>query len=270
MTYWKQTETWRLDHSRQNKPFCIIQSITPDRSRMLAIPGISYKKPGLGPFVLLAILAVYLIPAAVPLHADDFRKTESYSVRMFSYGTLTIDTRVGDVEIEGWDNPKLTVDAEKLVTAGSAKKAERLYGRVQVKLEGRDHSVHLSTVYPPRRLWRPFRGETRMTVNLDIKMPYDANLRLKCVDGDITVSDITGFINLNDNYGDVEVDVPRVYRLRLLDAHTWLGYVQSDLHGLTQQDEGFGRTVDFRNPNGTQVIIVKVHMGGVWVYGEDD
>jgi hypothetical protein len=217
-----------------------------------------------------ALCFLVLLNAAPGLRADDFRKVEHHSVRMFSYGTLTVDTRVGDLHIEGWDNPKLSIEAEKLVTAGSEKKAERLYRRVQVKIEGQDHNIRLSTIYPTRRLWRPFRGESRLTVNFTIKMPYDANLRLKCVDGDVTVSGITGQVYLLDNYGDVEVDVPSVYRLRALDAHSWLGYVQSDLHGMPQDDIGFGRTIDFHNPNGTQIIVVKVHMGGVWVYGDED
>lgn len=222
-----------------------------------------------GAFLIFLSFSVFLLSAS-SLRADDFRKVEHYSTRMFSFGTLTIDTRIGDVDVEGWDNPKLTVEAEKLVTAGSEKKAERLYRRVQVKLAGRDRDIHLSTIYPSRRPWRPFRGESRLTVNLTIKMPYDANLRMKCVDGDVTISGITGLVNLLDNYGDVEIDVPNVYRLRLLDAHALLGYVQSDLHGMTRDDEGFGRTINFSNPNGTQVIIVKVRMGGVWVYGGDD
>lgn len=208
--------------------------------------------------------------AALPLRADDFYEVERYSVRMFSYGTLMVNTRVGDIEIEGWDQPRLSIKAEKLVTAGSRKKAERMYGRIQVELAGRDHEIRLSTRYPSRRPWRPFRGESRLSVNFTIRMPYDSNLRLRCVDGDITVSGLTGQIRLDDNYGDVEIDVPSVYRLRLLDAHSWLGYVQSDLHGLPNNDTGFSRTLDFRNPNGSQIIVVRVRMGGVWVYGEGD
>lgn len=207
---------------------------------------------------------------ALPLRADDFYEVERYSVRMFSYGTLTVNTRVGDINISGWDRPRLSIKAEKLVTAGSRKKAERMYRRIQVELAGRDHQIRLSTRYPTRRPWRPFRGESRLSVNFTIRMPYDSNLRLRCVDGDVTVSGLTGQIRLNDNYGDVEIDVPSVYRLRLLDAHSWLGYVQSDLHGLPNDDTGFGRALDFRNPNGSQIIVVRVRMGGVWVYGEAD
>ncbi|MDE3179903.1 MAG: hypothetical protein KGM47_09635 [Acidobacteriota bacterium] len=219
---------------------------------------------------LIATALCFLFFSVPFLRADDFSRVERYSVRMFSYGTLTIDTRVGDLNIEGWDNPQLSIKAEKAVIAGSRKKAQKLYDRVQVRIEGRDHDIRLSTLYPKRRPWRPFRGESKLSVNFTIHMPYDANLRLKCVDGDVTVSGIAGQINLNDNYGDVEVDVPRVYRLRTLNAHSWLGYVQSDLHGIPQDNAGFGRTLDFRNPLGSQVIVVRVHMGGVWVYGEQD
>jgi hypothetical protein len=220
------------------------------------------------PLIIPAVLALLLIPAS--LLADEYSKKQHYSVRMFSYGTLTVGTRTGDIEIDGWDNPRLSIDAEKVVRAGSAKEAAKLYGKVGVLLQGRDHKIQLTTIYPPRRLWRPFRDESKLSVNFTIKMPYDANLDLKCVDGDVTVSGLTGAETLNVNYGDVEVDVPNVHRLRLFLARSWLGYVQSDLHGMPEDGAGFGKTVSFSSPYGNQVIIVKVGMGGVFVYGEQD
>lgn len=215
-----------------------------------------------------SFLVFFLSPLA--LRADEFHRTERYSVRMFSYGTLTLDTRMGDVDIEGWDNPRLAIEAEKVVRAGSLKKANRLYSRIQVQLQGQDHNIFLHTVYPKRQLWRPFRDESKLSVNFTIRMPYDANVLLKCVDGDVTVAGLTGREVLRVNYGDVEIDVPNVYRLRLLDARTWLGYVQSDLHGMADDAAGFGKAVSFSNFQGTQIIIVHVRMGGVFVYGDED
>ncbi|MGH9328032.1 MAG: hypothetical protein ACRD2B_15290 [Terriglobia bacterium] len=216
-----------------------------------------------------ALLLVLLLPS-LPLRADEFHTTEHYRVRMFSYGTFTLNTRMGDIEIEGWNNPHLAIEAEKDVQARSQKKAERLYSRVRVEIQGQDHNIFLRTIYPRRRPWRPFRDESKISVNFTIHMPYDANVRLKCVDGDVTVSGLTGKEVLDVNYGDVEIDVPNVYRLRLLDARTWLGYVESDLHGMPDDAAGFGKTVSFNNLMGTQVIIVHVRMGGVFVYGDDD
>jgi hypothetical protein len=214
--------------------------------------------------------AALLLLAPLSLRADEYSKTQHYSVRMFSYGTLTIDARTGDIDVQGWDDPRLSIDAEKVVRAGSEKKAEKWYGKVQVHVEGRDHQIQLSTVYPTRRPWRPFRDESKLSVNFTIKMPYDANLKLKCVDGDVTVSGLTGAEILKVNYGDVEIDVPNAYGVRLLEAHSWLGYVQSDLHGLPEDGAGFGKALSFSNLQGSQVIIVRVRMGGVFIYGEPE
>jgi hypothetical protein len=212
-------------------------------------------------------LVVFLCPLWVlcdSARADEFSQVSRYAVRMFSYGLLTIDTRMGDIHIEGWDEPRLEIEAEKVVRAKSKEAAKPLYERITVVLEGQDKSVLLRTLYPPRRLWRPFRGETHLSVNYRIRMPFDANLALKCVDGDVWISGVEGKQQILVNYGDVEIDIPSVDRLRSLRAHTWLGYVQSDLHG--EDRGGFGPRISYWNPTGEQDIYVKVRMGGVFVY----
>jgi len=210
----------------------------------------------------LLLLSLFAGPA--PLRADEFSKTFHYSTRMFSFGTLTIDTRMGDLQVEGWDEPRLEIEAEKVVQAKDKEKAQALYGRVQVALEGKDKQVTLRTLYPPRRLWRPFRGESKLSVNFRIHMPFDANLVLHCVDGDVRTSGLVSKQQIRVNYGDVEINVPTIYRLRSLDARSLLGYVQSDLHG--EDSAGFGRKIVFWNSDGDQDIRVRVRMGGVYVY----
>ncbi len=215
----------------------------------------------------LYLCALCVLCGCTAARADEFTETSHYSVRLFSYGTLVVDARMGDLRIEGWDEPRVEVEAEKTVRAGSAANASQLYDSIQVQLEGSDKEVRLRTLYPPRRLWRPLRDESRLSVNFHIKMPYDANLRLRCVDGDVRIIGIVGREELRVNYGDVEVSVPDVYRLRSLNAHTWIGYVQSDLHGLDQDGIGFRQRLSFWNSTGDQDILVRVRMGGVWVFG---
>ena len=216
----------------------------------------------------LCVLCVLCGLATLELRADEFSQTAHYAVRMFSVGTLTLDTRTGDIFIEGWEEPRLEVEAEKVVRANSATKAEPLYDYVKIELEGQDKAVRLRTVYPSRKLWRPFRDESKLSVNLRIKMPFEANLKVHCVDGDVRIMGITGHEVLLVNYGDVEIDVPDVYYLRSLNAHAWLGYVQTDLHSTGDQDStGLHPKLAFWNSLGNQDIVVKVRMGGVWVYG---
>jgi hypothetical protein len=215
--------------------------------------------------VLLAGVGGWTAPAAL---ADEFSKTVHFSLRMFSTGTLFIDTRTGDLQIEGWDEPRVEIDAEKVVRSSSEAAARLLYDVVQIGLEGRDKEIHVTTRYPSRRLWRPFRGESKYSVNFRIKMPYDANLAVKCVNGDVRVFGISGHEQLKVNYGDVEINVPDVYQLQQLDAHAWLGYVQSDLEGMDRDSAGLRQALAFWNPHGKQAIRVRVRMGGVWVYSD--
>jgi hypothetical protein len=216
--------------------------------------------------VILGLL-ILMFPAS-GLRADEFTQKSHQSARLFSGGTLEIDTRVGDIHVTGWDEPRVEVEAEKLVRAGNQAGANPMFERIKVVLQGQDKLVRLSTVYPSRRFWRPFRGESRLTVNFDIKMPYDASLELRCVDGDVRVAGVAANERLRVNYGDVEVDVPSVWALRYLYAHTWLGYVQSDLHGTQQDGAGVQQKVAFWNPQGKQEVGVQVRMGGVFIYSD--
>jgi len=206
----------------------------------------------------------------VTAYAEEYSQVSHYSARLFSSGTLVIEARVGDLHIEGWDEPRVEVEAEKVVRASSAAKSKPLFDQLRVRLEGGDKEARLTTVYPPRSLLRPFRNESNLTVNFEIRMPFDSNLRLKCVDGDVRVHGIVGREELRVNYGDVEIDVPSLYDLRSLHAHTLLGYVQSDLTGLDQDAAGLQKTIGFWNEAGTQDIDIRVRMGGVFIYREGD
>lgn len=215
----------------------------------------------------LSALVLLLSLSAAPLAADEFSQVSTQSTRLLA-GTVVVDARVGDIRVEGWDRARVEVEATKVVRAGSRTKAQKLFPRIRVRLtideEGR--TVTLKTLYPPRRPWRPFRGESKLTVNLHVMIPSNAKLRLKCVDGDVTVRGVQGDVHLKVNYGNVEIDVPSVFDLRSLRAHTWLGYVQSDLKPLGEDAAGFGRGVSYWNASGDQNINVRVRMGGIFVY----
>ena len=210
-----------------------------------------------------------LLFIALPLRADEFRQASHYNRRLFTAGTFTMDVRTGDIYITGWDDPHVEIDAVKVVEARSKKAAEHRYQRIKILLSGQDEVVHLRTLYPPRRPWRPFRGESNLSVNFHIHMPYDCNLVMKVVDGDVRVSGVVGQERIMVNYGQVEIDVPSLNRLRSVRAKTWLGNVQSDLRGVNAA--GFNKKVLFWNPYGTQDIQLKVHMGGIYIFqGEDE
>lgn len=208
-----------------------------------------------------------LVLLAPTLRADEFHQKRHFNRRLFTAGTFSMEVRTGDIYITGWDDPHVEIDAEKVVHAKSKEGAERRYKRIRILLDGQDEVVRLRTLYPPRRPWRPFHGESSLTVNFHIHMPYDCNLDLKVVDGDVKVEGVEGKENIMVNYGQVEVDIPSPGKLRSVHAKTWVGNVQSDLRG--ENDAGIDKKVLFWNPYGTQDIQLKVHMGGIYIYGGD-
>ena len=209
-----------------------------------------------------AFLFAFLLPSVA--RADEFSQLSRYSAQMFPRGTVVVDTRVGDLTIEGWDQARVEIEAEKVVRATSEAKAKRLYEQIKIELKENDEEVRLRVIFPPRRPWRLFRGATKLSVNFRIRMPVEASLAIRCVDGDLRIRGIAGRQEVRVNYGNVEITVPSLWRLRSLNARTWLGYAESNLHD--EGSAGFGRKISFWNPQGEQDITVQVRFGGVYVY----
>jgi hypothetical protein len=214
------------------------------------------------PSYLLLVCCGVVAPSAA--RAGEFSQVSHYNAGLFWRGTLFVDTRIGDVRVEGWDKPGVEIDAEKVVQAGSEEGARKLFEQIQIQLNENGEEVFLRALFPPRRPWRLFRGATKLSVNFRIRMPYEAKLTLQCVDGDVRVSGIAGHQQIRVSYGDVEVTIPSVPRLHSLDARAFLGYVQSDLHG--EDSAGWGRQISFLNAEGDQDIQIRVRLGGVYVY----
>ncbi|MFB3923680.1 MAG: hypothetical protein ACE145_18295 [Terriglobia bacterium] len=211
----------------------------------------------------LAVVCALAFPAAI--RAEEYRQISHFKSTLFWRGTLYVDTRIGDVKIEGWDKSDVEIEAEKVVQAGSPKGAQKSFEQIKIQMSENGEELMLRAIFPPRRPWRLFRGATKLSVNFLVRMPRQARLALKCVDGDIRVRGISGNQTIRVSYGDVEVTVPSLGRLHSLDARSFLGYVQSDLHG--EDSAGWGRQVSYFNHAGEQDIHVRVRLGGVYVYG---
>jgi hypothetical protein len=226
------------------------------------------RHPGLLSSFILQTSSCFLacIVGVQSARADEYTQVSHHSLGLFPGETLVVDTRIGDVTVQGWNEPRVEVEAEKLVRAGSEKKARKLYEQIRVTLASADREVHLRAQFPPRRPWRLFRGATKLSVNFTIRMPAQSNLVLKCVDGDIRIRGVRGDIQARVGYGDVEVAVPSMWHVRSLDARAFLGYAQSSLQ--FEGSAGFGRRLRFWNELGEQDVTVRVRFGGIHVYSD--
>ena len=218
--------------------------------------------------ILTSLFVLCALCGTTAGRGEEFSQTSHFSAQIFPRGMVVVDTRVGDVTVEGWKESRVEIEAEKVVRAGSEKKATQRFQRIKIELNTNGEQVRLRSVFPPRRPWRLFRGATRLSVNYRIRMPSQASLVLRCTDGDVQIRGIDGRQEIRVGYGSVEINLPSLWRLRSLNASTFLGYVQSNLHG--EEGAGFGRRVEFWNPQGEQEVSVRVRFGGVYVYGHRD
>ncbi len=83
----------------------------------------------------LCVLCALCGFSAAWVRADEFSSVSRHSVRLFSYGTLVLDTRVGDVHIEGWDEPRVEIEAEVVCRTRDRRRSRGLRRRVEELLE---------------------------------------------------------------------------------------------------------------------------------------
>ena len=85
---------------------------------------------------LLLAVCCSLLFFTLPLKADEFSQTAHYRVRLFSFGTFTMDVRTGDIYITAWDDPHVEIEAEKVVQAKSREGANHRYKRIRAGSHG--------------------------------------------------------------------------------------------------------------------------------------
>src|SRR5438128_12390348 len=94
-------------------------------------------RPRALPFTLYTLsFFCLLVVSPASVRADEFTHTSRHAARLFSYGMLIIDTRMGDVRIEGWDEPRVEVEAERKDRGRSDGKAQPLFGLTRDALAG--------------------------------------------------------------------------------------------------------------------------------------
>lgn len=161
------------------------------------------------------VLAVMLLAAAVPLHAQVSwqrgdqswcegnragRDTESFcevlTTTMASTGNLEVDGGAnGGIHVESWDGDRVEVRARVSANAPSAERAEEIARAIEISVDGGRIGAD-----GPRR----GRGES-WAVSYEIRVPRTTDLDLATVNGGIDVSGVSGDIAFRATNGGVSL-----------------------------------------------------------------
>ncbi|OQX53543.1 MAG: hypothetical protein B5M54_06735 [Candidatus Aminicenantes bacterium 4484_214] len=152
--------------------------------------------------VFLSFIIFLLLPLTAAVkgkekYEEKFEKT----ISLDRSGKVELSNISGNAEVKVWTKKEVRVEAVKIARASTQKEAKENAARVNIEVKKEGNTVSIITRYPKS----PFRN-LNVSVNYRLSIPDKASLRVKSVSGDVTCTEIGGFLNLNTVSGDITVE----------------------------------------------------------------
>jgi len=117
--------------------------------------------------------------------ADDFKGVE-------------IHNQHGDIVVTGWMKDTIQVKIEMVVTATRSEMADEVFNRLNIRTTKLDGMAYLRTAFEEE-----FHSAHPFRINYEIFMPTDKQLKINNRFGNIAITDITGKMEINSEYGNL-------------------------------------------------------------------
>ncbi len=181
-------------------------------------------------------LALLLLLAATAVSADraEERFEQTYP---FSAGQrLTLDNTNGDVFVEAWDGDEVQIVATKRIKS-RRESADALLRELTIDVQVNGSGIEIETLYPKRRGFLGM-SDVNASVEYDIRVPRQAGLELRTVNGEIEVVRIEGEMRLRSTNGGIAV----VDSAGSVNAATTNGGIRAELEQVSGEDMEFSTT----------------------------
>ncbi|MEZ4702274.1 MAG: hypothetical protein R2834_18210 [Rhodothermales bacterium] len=155
-------------------------------------------------FASLAGLLLFVAGLNTALAQQRFDHDEVIEQR-FDVGrnsTLTIDSDLGSMIVEGSKGSEVIVRIVKGMNGGSERDAEEQFDKFTVEFDASSRGVEIIGRYDRPRNWRGW-GNRSLQVRYEIEVPSDIDVDLKTAGGSIQVADIDGEALLHTSGGSL-------------------------------------------------------------------
>ena len=198
----------------------------------------------------LIFAAALALPLVTSIRADDLSKqvvrvSETKTLDAAVSGTLHFENSRGEVNIEGWDQPKVEItvvrSTEGLYRVSDPAQrdaAKQLLDRIQIQSERRGDETAISTQVSPRDRRKASR---EVIVEYDIKAPRDSKVVIDAGNGGVYVTGITGDMNATMKQGQLTLALPENAEYSI-DARAKIGNVYWEGDGQEQRHHLFGHS----------------------------
>ena len=191
------------------------------------------------------VLALLFLLAAGLLFANDLTKTERLDFP--AGGTLHLKNSIGELTVEGWDQPGI-----EITTIKSPRKPMAQLDRVVVKAERQKDEVVVSTAWAKHDFDLEYR----------IKAPRTARLVIEHKSGEVHIDGIAGDLHVTDHDGQITVHVPQDGQYAI-DARAKLGAIDSDFPGHEERKMKFGHAFASQTSSAGQKMYLRIGFGDI-------
>ena len=206
----------------------------------------------------LSVLGMALPLAAQTEIRQVTQVTKTERVDFAPGGLIRLDTASGNLSVEAWDQPEV-----EITTVRSSWKDARCEGTVQIVTDKRSTSeLAVMAIRPPvtraQRMW----NRCAIKVEELVHVPRDSRLVIHHGAGYVSVSRVSGDIELTSHSGDIVVMLPDPGPYSI-DAKSKIGAVSSDFEGTTHNTKLAGENFAAGNASGARRIYLRMGLGDI-------
>jgi hypothetical protein len=186
-------------------------------------------------------------------------------------GTLRLSNSLGEITIEGWDQPGVEITTFKSTKteyrAGERDKAAQDLAQLRIEAERQGDQVVITTKFPRRRgvprSWL-VGAAARVDVQYQIRVPRSARIIVDHNAGEVHVEDVAGDIHATTLQGVLLIHLPERGQYAI-DAKTTLGSLVSDFPGVEKRVRLLGHRVVENTPAASQRIYLRSGYGDILI-----
>lgn len=151
-------------------------------------------------------------------------------------GMLSLENTNGNIVVEGWDESRFSLIAEKKVRADNEQDARKAMEHLRVEIDETESEIRVKTKLPREGngvLDWIFGDHVSSTVNYTVYVPRETSLDIISTNGRIDVSAVEGKIQLKSTNGEITAkDIGGEIR-----AHTTNGSIEIEMVSLDPGEE---------------------------------
>jgi hypothetical protein len=167
-------------------------------------------------FKIFILLGIFFIFSTGKLLASELVKTEEKRFPLSNGGSISLAADEGFIMIKSWDKDEVYLKMTKVVRARNRHDAERLMDALQVHIQQSRERLSIRELdrYHNNRFslfdlfdgefWR--HGSIHSYIDFELTVPRNVNLKLRCDEGDVDVTDVRGEMLIEVDEGDVTLE----------------------------------------------------------------